>query len=61
MQAREVRIIGLSGPSWMSQTIENRKLRSILFDGFVKSPFNVIPAKAGIQKRLKTLDSVKAQ
>jgi nickel transport protein len=26
-------------------------------DGFVKSPFNVIPAKAGIQKRLKTLDS----
>jgi hypothetical protein len=30
-------------------------------DGFVKSPFNVIPAQAGIQKRLKTLDSVKAQ
>jgi hypothetical protein len=23
-------------------------------DGIVKSPFNVIPAKAGIQKRLKT-------
>jgi hypothetical protein len=30
-------------------------------DGFVKSPFNVIPAKAGIQKRLKKLDSAKAQ
>jgi hypothetical protein len=29
-------------------------------DGFVKSP-NVIPAKAGIQKRLKTLDRAKAQ
>jgi hypothetical protein len=29
-------------------------------DGFVKSPFNVIPAQAGIQKRLKTLDSAKA-
>jgi hypothetical protein len=32
----------------------------IKFDGFVKNPFNVIPAKAGIQKRLKTLDSAKA-
>jgi hypothetical protein len=28
--------------------------------GIVKSPFTVIPAKAGIQKRLKTQDSAKA-
>jgi hypothetical protein len=27
-----------------------------VFDGFVKSPFNVIPAKAGIRKRSKTQD-----
>jgi hypothetical protein len=33
---------------------------SFKFDGFVKSPFNVISAQAGIQKRLKTLDRAKA-
>jgi hypothetical protein len=33
---------------------------SVKFDGFGKSPFNVIPAQAGIQKRLEKLDSAKA-
>jgi hypothetical protein len=37
---------------------ENERLKKD--DGIVKSPFNVIPAKAGIQKRLKTLYSAKA-
>jgi hypothetical protein len=29
---------------------------AVAFDGFLKIPFKVIPAQAGIQKRPKTLD-----
>jgi hypothetical protein len=36
---------------------ENRKNDIINIDGSVKSPKTVIPAKAGIQNILKTLDS----